>query len=163
MRILNYLLILLLFMFTTTIVYSASFVDITGIYQSTDGSSNYLTVNRNGDTYVIINITKEIDLLSQLLLINEDEINLLPSIEEFTFISFITLSDDKFTFSSLDDELRFPLDLIIPFPDRTTQKTVNNNSIHINVIKRMDEPISLLFYTDGLFLMPTSKRYEKIF
>ncbi len=49
------------------IVYAEQYVVIRGIYQSTDGSGNFVTINYNiNNEYIITNVTKEMDLLRQL-------------------------------------------------------------------------------------------------
>jgi hypothetical protein len=139
-------------------VYSVGLVNINniaGIYQNRDGSSDYLTINRKDNNFIIVNITKEMSLLNKLELIDADEINTLtPPIEEFAFSFFILESDTGYM---------FPLDLVIPFPNRTTRTTSLQYPIIINFSLDDTNNFVLGFYTDGGILFYLNVSYKKIF
>ena len=64
--------------------FSEELINITGIYQNNNGNSDYITINRQGNTYIIINITKGNNLLKALQLIYEVDTQARP-IEDFAF------------------------------------------------------------------------------
>jgi len=152
---------LVIFFLCSTLSFNSSHaeqsIDVRGIYQSADGSKNYVTINRQGNKYILINITRETDLLNKLLILNDDEVETLsPTIEEFAF-SFSTPESGV----ELGDPIS--LKLIIPFPGRTTELT--DPIRFFSVVFGMDDMngFSLHFFTDGAFINPTGKLYKKIF
>lgn len=100
-------------------------VDIEGIYMATDGSNNFLTINRNSDLYVLVNISRELGLLHKLGLITDQEFyeeSVNPPVEEFAFMFKVENSELSFP-QGFHLKWGFIPDIIVPFPSRTTSKT----------------------------------------
>jgi hypothetical protein len=105
---------------------AATPIDPSGIYLFTHSyngnlpttkSRDYLTINRNGDRYVVIDISRDLYYLSNLQLILSEEAennSVAPPIEEFAF-----------TFATPDGSggvmpmTNYQFELVVPFP-RTT-------------------------------------------
>jgi hypothetical protein len=75
--------------------------DVTGIYRSigileaTAETSSYVTIQRNGDQYVLINISRHLGFLYETALITRDEAlspSITPPIEEFA-LAFTSLQE----------------------------------------------------------------------
>ena len=126
MKILNVILVSLTIYLFSASAYADQAIDISGIYQSVNGDKNYLSINRNNDQYVLINISKELGLLYKLGLITEEELNhssVRPLVEEFAFSFQIDNSElliPEFTLVTLG----IIPDIIIPFPYRTSSLKV---------------------------------------
>jgi hypothetical protein len=109
-----------------TVLSAATPIDPSGIYlftssyngnPSTTESRDYLSIHRNGDRYIIINISRDLYYLSnlQLVLSNEAESNSIqPPIEEFTF-TFTTQDGSE----GVMPMTAYQFELLVPFP-RTT-------------------------------------------
>ena len=154
MKILNVILVSLTIYLFSASAYADQAIDITGIYQSVNGGKNYLSINRNNDQYVLINISKELGLLYKLGLITEEELNhssVRPLVEEFAFSFQIDNSELLIPEVTLVT-LEFIPDIIIPFPYRTSSlkalpfplitihtSTVVGNSPEIEVVTTTSE------------------------
>ncbi len=100
-------------------------IDITGIYQSLSDDKDYLTINRNNDQYVLVNISRNLNLLYKLDLITEHEFkysSINPPVEEFAFTFQLDSNVLKLPVGSRIS-LEFIPDIITPFPDRSTSIT----------------------------------------
>lgn len=100
-------------------------IDITGIYQSISDDKDYLTINRSDDQYILVNISRNLNLLYKLELITEQEFKqpiIKPAVEEFAFTFQLDSNNLKLPVG-ISNSFRFIPDIIIPFPDRTTHLT----------------------------------------
>jgi hypothetical protein len=139
------------------IAYAEQITDVSGIYQSTDGSGNYVTINKKDNSYVIINITKEMDLLRQLFFVIEDEENILnPPIEEFAF--FLPRGDDV----NITLENPMAVDLIVDFPNRIAQSN-EVRTVYIKLTRDKNDDLILDFIASSYTLVGTTKSYKRIF
>jgi hypothetical protein len=103
---------------------AATPIDPSGIYlanvffnASPVGPRNYLTINRNGDRYVVVNISQNLYYLSDLMLILTEEAennSIAPPIEEFA-LTFATPDGSGGVMPQWD----YRLEPVIPFPRAT--------------------------------------------
>lgn len=125
MKILNSILFLFAVHLFSVSANAAQVIDLEGIYQSTKGDNNFLTINRKNGQYVLVNISKDLDLLYKLGLITGQEIYqspVNPPVEEFAFLFEIEESELAFP-QGFHLKWGFIPDIIIPFPNRTTSIT----------------------------------------
>lgn len=96
---------------------------VTGLYHySYPGVNNriinsYLVINKNSEQYMVISISKDLQFLGALLLVETSEVlenSIFPSLEEFA-VSF-TAPKGEIIYGK-----KYYIEPVIPFPDRTTK------------------------------------------
>ena len=158
------------FMLYSSNVFSIELPELTGIYHKGNNSQSpvtYLTIHRNADTYVMINTSQDLDFLSKLRLITENEAkqaSITPYFEEFVFI---------FTRIALPVEGYLLTDLMpIVSSSRTTSMELTFSAEPYKYPKRKvsffekdDGSIELCVYMDGgtVNLISNETCYLKVF